>query len=535
MKKNKIKFLKITILTLSIFVIIFTLFTMYLYKNLNFEREYEYSSLINSESRLVGLEQKLLRKEFKRLISDIFIIKNLIEDNLTNTEHNHNFEDVEKLLISIINNKRIYDQLRYIDENGQEVIRVDLENGTPVVCKKDKLQNKADRYYFKDTMAIENGEIYISKLDLNKEHGEIEQPLKPMIRFATKIYDQNGNSKGIIISNYYAKVVINDFIDIANRSVGSPYIVNYDSYWISNIRNAYTEFAFMYDYKKDVNFKNKYPDAWNYIFNNKQDFYEDNTDIFFSKEVIPFKDIIGDDFIFPVKKIILGDGNLRVISHIEKADIPKLANINIINSLPNIIKDNKFNIITIFFISFLMSILIYLYGEQKKNLKFFSEFDYATEIFNRRAGLEKIQELIHKTKNSNTKLFIIFIDVNGLKTVNDKLGHKHGDKLIKSVANLLKDSTRANDIVLRYGGDEFVMCLQSSSLETPTLFWDRVTKKINEINNSKEFRFNISLSHGVSLINNSHKNVVLKKYIDEADKLMYEEKIEIKKYATIIK
>ena len=78
-----------------------------------------------------------------------------------------------------------YDQLRYIDETGQEVIRV---NAGGVIVPHEQLQNKADRDYFLKANALAANQIYISRVDLNIEHGKVEQPVKPMLRLAMPVY-----------------------------------------------------------------------------------------------------------------------------------------------------------------------------------------------------------------------------------------------------------------------------------------------------------------------------------------------------------
>ncbi len=79
---------------------------------------------------------------------------------------------------------------------GMEPLRVNFNNGNPVIVPQDQLQNKRGRYYFDEAITLNEGEIFISPFDLNVEHGAIEQPQKPMIRFATPVFDQWAGSVG---------------------------------------------------------------------------------------------------------------------------------------------------------------------------------------------------------------------------------------------------------------------------------------------------------------------------------------------------
>ncbi len=532
---NKKIFLNIAVM-LGIFVALSAVFTFYKYTSLNTEREASLEIIDKSELSLVSLEQKLLTKELKRVISDIFLIKTVIENDVLDFDYPEGgFQKVEKSILNMLDNRLIYDQIRYLDENGQEVIRVDLNGNRGFVCSSDKLQNKADRYYFKDAMAIENGEVYVSKLDLNMENGVVEEPRKPMIRIATKIYDNRGKERGIIISNYYADILIEDFLDVANEKHGSAYLVNADSYWISNIDDPETEFAFMFDDKKEVNFKNTYPNAFDILFNEDEEFYESDTDIFYSKKIIPFVDLTSDRFNFPSNKIVLGDGNLKVISHIKKSEYPDIYDDTYKTMILKVVNNNKFNFVVLFILSILFTLLFNLYQKNRRNLKFFSERDVSTGILNRHAGMKKIEALLNKSNNLDSTLCIIFIDVNGLKLVNDQLGHKYGDELINTVVMITKDVLRENDVFFRYGGDEFIICLEKVDEALAEKIWYRIVQKAEEINSSNALKYNVSISHGISVIDVNEDVVDIKKHINWADEKMYEEKLEIKKTAVIIK
>lgn len=126
----------------------------------------------------------------------------------------------------------IYDQIRFIDESGQEIIRVDMEGPSPRILNDDELQNKADRYYFTETMRLGPSEVYASPLDLNVEHGEVEVPYKPMIRFSTPVFDGAGNRRGIVIINVYAETVL---LKVKEASIlGLTYLVDQNGFYMEH-------------------------------------------------------------------------------------------------------------------------------------------------------------------------------------------------------------------------------------------------------------------------------------------------------------
>lgn len=94
-----------------------------------------------------------------------------------------------------------YHQIRWIDESGMERIRVMRDQADPYVVASRDLQDKSHRYYFTEANALLPGELYVSRVDLNVEHGEIEDPPRPVLRIATPVLDSKRNRRGIIIIN----------------------------------------------------------------------------------------------------------------------------------------------------------------------------------------------------------------------------------------------------------------------------------------------------------------------------------------------
>lgn len=77
-----------------------------------------------------------------------------------------------------------FDKVRYLDDAGMEVIRVNFNNGQPAIVPEAQLQSKGKRYFFLDAIRLKRGEVFISPFDLNIDDKEIEVPFKPTLRFA---------------------------------------------------------------------------------------------------------------------------------------------------------------------------------------------------------------------------------------------------------------------------------------------------------------------------------------------------------------
>ncbi len=96
--------------------------------------------------------------------------------------------------------------------------------------------------------------------------------------------------------------------------------------------------------------------------------------------------------------------------------------------------------------------------ESAENLKMSTE-DELTGAWTRKFGLEEISRELERAHRTGSKLALAFVDVDDLKTVNDSRGHLAGDALLRLVAETLLSSVRRYDVVVRYGGDEFVWAL----------------------------------------------------------------------------
>ncbi len=165
------------------------------------------------------------------------------------------------LLLVFCAEKRRYDQVRYLDAAGQEIIRVNYNDGRPAVVPSGKLQNKSARYYFRETFRLTRGEIFASPLDLNVEWDRLEIPYKPMIRFGTPVFDSAGRKKGVVILNVLGRRLLDDFREAMHG--GDPrhaMLLNRAGYWLVGDRPE-DEWGFMLG-KSERTFGRDFPEEW---------------------------------------------------------------------------------------------------------------------------------------------------------------------------------------------------------------------------------------------------------------------------------
>jgi diguanylate cyclase (GGDEF)-like protein len=135
-------------------------------------------------------------------------------------------------------------------------------------------------------------------------------------------------------------------------------------------------------------------------------------------------------------------------------------------------------------------------------------------------------QMLENIMRQKNDIIICFIDINGLKEINDMLGHEQGDDLILNSVKIIKENIRENDLLIRLGGDEFLICFVNIDIDRVETTWLRILDKI-ELVNEEDKPYIISLSHGIAEIKKSDRTM-LDEMIKEADIKMYEEKRSIK-------
>lgn len=221
-----------------------------------------------NEGVQINLARKSLARDFEQVLPDINV--------LANERHVQRFlsrgdEASRQLMMaefkSFAQQKRLYSTIRYLDLSGNELARVDYRDGIVRVVTSTKLQNKADRYYFKDSLGLNRGELYISPIDLNIEHGRIQIPRIPTIRFALAVYDESGVKHGLLVLNYNAEIMLRHFDEMLTRSAGHVSLLNDEGYWI-RAHEKEREWGFMLGH--DQTFAGTHPQVWQTIKSNDE-------------------------------------------------------------------------------------------------------------------------------------------------------------------------------------------------------------------------------------------------------------------------
>jgi diguanylate cyclase (GGDEF)-like protein len=152
-----------------------------------------------------------------------------------------------------------------------------------------------------------------------------------------------------------------------------------------------------------------------------------------------------------------------------------------------------------------------------------SLMDELTKLYNRRGFMALAGTHIKSAERTQTSFSVVFIDLDGMKHINDTLGHLEGDRALVEAASLLSRSTRQSDILARFGGDEFVLLITTTEKNAADSIRRRLQEQLDACNAQPGRRYRLSFSTGV-VTAGADRSVTLEELMAEADALMYRQK-----------
>jgi PAS domain S-box-containing protein len=217
------------------------------------------SNNLEAEGRRLDLYKNIVDNDIEETVGDLRLLAtgDGLNDYL-NTGSPDSLRRAVARAIFVSKDNPDYDQVRYIDESGREVFRV---NGNGSVVPQQQLQDKSSRPFFQKASALNPGQVYISSIDLNVENGVIERPIKPTLRLATPLFDAQGHHRGIYIINYRAANIFAELRRDAPRRAQRLRILNEQGYWLAgDVSNP--EWGFVLPEHAGANLAKTDPDMW---------------------------------------------------------------------------------------------------------------------------------------------------------------------------------------------------------------------------------------------------------------------------------
>ena len=156
----------------------------------------------------------------------------------------------------------------------------------------------------------------------------------------------------------------------------------------------------------------------------------------------------------------------------------------------------------------------------RKKLQWYAQIDSLTGLLNRGSLFSQGEKLFAEASKAKRGLCVILLDIDNFKKVNDTYGHQVGDETLKAISLVLKTHSRKADLVSRYGGEEFLICLANTKIDEAYILAERIRIDVTKLK-IKKITSPITISIGCAEYKKSEN---FEKTIDRADKLLYEAK-----------
>lgn len=275
-------------------------------------------SIENEEAKKLAIVEYVLESFMDDVALDLRIMTEmeLFHKFITGAANSNELKPyIEDVCYHLLENKLLYNQLRFINSSGMEMFRIDNNKGTINVVGDEFLQDKSDRYYFQESIILNKGEFYLSPFDLNVEEGKVEVPYRPVIRLAVPVFDDNDTKRGIFIINFSGIELFQQLEEESDLAKGQMFISNKDGYLLQSPYDS-INWSFMFPEKQQYTIANLFPDENQRIQSGLHQFYTANG-LFSCAKVRPFSHV-SDQKLF---KVVPDDYEWIITLNIPKNEI----------------------------------------------------------------------------------------------------------------------------------------------------------------------------------------------------------------------
>ena len=506
--ESRSKYRHPVIVFLSVFIpICAVLFSFHVYTYLNKKNSIR-DSLERLEWHEVSIFAESLEEHFEWVVNDLNFVAALYRDS--SYARTSDPRDCGRLVNDLLNFSReskVYDQIRFIDYNGVERIRVNYNNGNPESVQPTGLQDKKNRYYIEQIKKVGMGKVYLSPLDLNVEYGKVQRPFNPVLRVAMMVQDDMG-TPGFIVINYFGSHLLQHIREQhaqgLSPDLGELSLLNRDGYWLLS-SDPDDEWGFMFEDKKQRRMESRYPREWAFILAGENGSFVTPNGLFTYTTVRPRGErlALGEDYFW------------KLVSRLP------------LNKSDSLLVQEQYQFILIGGLLIILSVLLALGGTYfskrkwmyEEELRDLASADSLTGLFNRRAFLERLHFEKNRFDRQGGSLVLIMADIDYFKQVNDQHGHDAGDYILRMVSKILQTRMRLSDVLCRWGGEEFMMLL-SDNREVDGLI---VAEKVRSIVEAEIFTFDgrnipVTMSFGIA---DFKKGITVEQCIQLVDQRLY--------------
>lgn len=489
--------------------------------------------LLAQEEISVASAVQMFKKEmYEQLhILDLIVESHILKEYLADGTLEQQ-KRLERILNNISTSFHRFDQIRLLDNSGQETIRVNYIDGKAQLIAQENLQNKADRYYFKATQKMPFGQFYVSTLDLNIEQEVIEVPHKPTLRFATALQDPQGHRAGALVMNYLAEGMLTRFRQLMSQRIDQQgVLLDNRGYWLSHHERDHEWGADLGHLNH--NFSQFYPEVWPIISANESGVLKTPDGVFRYQNIEPLNFIDSQPAHFRIEHHPLmseesyANTNWKLVVFIPR---------DVIDSHSFLSQPLGRTLLALFvlLIASLAYLAAYLVTHKQRRRQ---EEHYLRTILEQQANIDALTGLnnrrnfyvlgeleLKRALRQETPLAALMLDADLFKKVNDTYGHAAGDLVLQDLAKTMKNTLRDIDVLGRIGGEEFAVLLPNTHLPQALEVAERLRLKLAErkITLPEGGSIGFTVSIGLALLTPTEQR--LNDLLKKADLALYQAK-----------
>lgn len=448
------------------------------------------------------VNERLIQQRYRELYSDIRmqVLVPSIRQYMT-TGNTVDRAEVEAFLLKAAKTYQHYNQIRILDLEGKELIRVNHRDGRTESVPAAELQNKIERYYFKEALRLSLGEVYAAPLDLNVEYGRLEYPIRPTQRLAIKVTDNAGVPRGILVMNHDPSEFLAEF----KTSMGlykpvRGMLLNFGGYWVSDVEPD-NEWGWMLGHP-ERSLAVQQPDIWHTMRTQPRGEIRTHDGLYLFRQFDPFHAAMEYD------KTQLKDGTHSSQFHwhgIMAVYMPE------ISWRRYTVLAQPGGQIGLALIVLLLAVLSWIlaqlqvqkavaHAERTRHMREMerqAHTDVLTGAFNRRHFYLFGERELSRARRIEDPLSLLMLDIDHFKRINDEYGHDAGDEALKLLTRTCLQQLRPHDLFARTGGEEFAALLPHTDIADAAMVAERIRRSVEDLvlplSDGREVRFTVSI------------------------------------------
>ncbi len=463
--------------------------------------------------------------------------------------------DAFKALMAV---RPAYMQIRLISasQHGLELVRVDRDGRALLHIPEADLQEKAHYAYVFNTLRLNRGQVYLSDISINHEEGAHSGLNRPTVRVATPVLGADGRVLGLVVIN----LDLNALFDLLRSTLPNAYQVYLSNHWGDYLIHPDPAEAFGFDAGRRVFIQDTFKPVGALIrgvggsvVTSVTPFQQRNDGLVAAFVRLPYG-VQTEDKRFVI--LGLSQPMANVIQEIDRQGWKTLQMIALVGVLSVLLammvarrvtrplklmtramalfsenqtvshlkaeRQDEVGVLAASLNVMQNTLVANLHelNESREAIRHLAQHDGLTGLPNRALFADRLHQAMAQAQRDQSRLAVMFVDLDSFKPINDTYGHQVGDSLLTILAQRMQACVRNADTVGRVGGDEFVVLLPwVQSVQDATVVAEKICHSINQVMVIDGHSLVISASVGVAIYPDHGKDQVA--LVRQADDAMY--------------